>query len=108
MIMADGESLLTVESSTEATVKSQIKPQQQTRYSARVVIAVNRTGRKNKKCHEMYPLLPDSAVEAAKDLKVFFESLKMYVYYRENVDKTAINELVSEVINKVPAMEITR
>ena len=98
--MAEGESSLTVESSTEATVKSQVKPQQQTRYSARVVIAVNRTGRKNKKCHEMYPLLPDSAVEAAKDLKVFFESLKMYVYYRENVDKTAINELVSEIIKQ--------
>lgn len=94
------ESSLTVESSDQPTGT----PCQETpEYNARVVIAVNRTGRKKDKCYKEYSKLPDSTVTVAKNLEEFFDSLNMKVDLRENVDKTAINEMVSKVIEESPS-----
>ena len=99
--MDEGESLLAAEPGDELNT---VTPFQETpEYNARVVIAVNLTARKMGKCRKKYRELPRSAVKVAKNLKKFFESLQMFVHYKENVDKTAIDELVSEVIKESPS-----
>ena len=84
-------------------MKRSTAPLQETQYSARVIILVNRTGRKRGKCFEKYSTLPDSLVAVASNLRNFFESLNMFVYYKENVDQTTIREMVSEVIKQSPS-----
>lgn len=92
--MADDDSI----ESSNVTVE----PRQESQYSARVIIVVNRTGRKGDSCKD-YDRLPTSVLTVASDLREFFESLNMLVYYKENVDQTAIREIVSKVVKERPS-----
>ena len=75
-------------------------PMHESQYNGRVVIILNRTGRKYGSAK--YTELPESAVTVATDLKTFLEGLNMLVCFEQNVDKQRFEDLAQKLIRPIP------